>query len=111
MDVAGIEPATPCILENTMLMARLALSCVLYHGFPWYSGANGPKLELFRCYDLCLETLSRKVSGIERNNQIGIAVFSAKTEGVIVVIRRDFHEGMNLNYFSSFTDAIDNRPN
>jgi len=48
VDVAGIEPATPClqsIRENTMLMARLALSCVLYHGFPWYSGANGPKLD------------------------------------------------------------------
>lgn len=48
VDVTGFEPATPClqsIRENTMLMARLALSCVLYHGFPWYSGANGPKLD------------------------------------------------------------------
>ena len=48
MDVAGLEPATPCLqsrFKNTMLMARLALYCVLYHRFPWFSAGFGPKLD------------------------------------------------------------------
>ena len=36
MDVAGIEPATPCLqskLVNTMRLSRLAFTYVVLHGF------------------------------------------------------------------------------
>ena len=48
VDVGGLEPPAPCLQSSermSMLMARLALPCVLYHGFPWFSAANGPKLD------------------------------------------------------------------
>jgi hypothetical protein len=48
VDVIGFEPATPCLqsrYRNAMLMARLALFCVLYHRLIWFSAAIGPKLD------------------------------------------------------------------
>ncbi len=38
VDVAGIEPATPCLQSkcgNTMWLHRLAFTYVLHHGFAW----------------------------------------------------------------------------
>ena len=48
MDVAGIEPATPCLQSSeikSMLLARLALFYVSVHGFGPNLAAIGPNLD------------------------------------------------------------------
>jgi len=47
VDVAGIEPATPCLqskLRNAMWLFRLAFTYVLYDGFRWYLAVIVPIL-------------------------------------------------------------------
>ena len=48
VDVAGLEPATPCLQSATtksILLVRLALFCVLVPGFGPNLAAIGPKLD------------------------------------------------------------------
>ncbi len=43
-----LELATSCVtgsIRNTILLARLALFCVMMHGLGWDLAVNGPKLD------------------------------------------------------------------
>ena len=58
VDVAGLEPATPCLQSATtksILLVRLALFCVLVPGFGPNLAAIGPKLDpnLTPCWAPC----------------------------------------------------------